>query len=1099
MGVGQLLINAIDRTSMVHEDAFEAEFQANRLNGVLTALLKDDAALTGGTPIIFREQDEVLLNDGGTRVWGGRLAVAEPRLMGKSILWNMRAQSFDVLLDQRVIESGVRTGARTDASDVQFIAGFHTELESATFVSTLKATGLPDMDYSGMTLRKALERLMQEVTGAIYWVDENKKVHWTDPQSAQKVTNTGWDSGASTGWGLDGSAVVTADAGPGGTGDYALITTGNAAGRHESTQTVTGIVGNRRYLFYADLWSSVSASATVRLDWQNAGSVSQRIDVITSSGATSTWARNKAVYSAPASATKVIVMLGGINNFTGTVRHDNENLVEETAAFGIDTAQIAGTFAPRDWREPRDAATPINRVLIRGAGISGWREHAASISYFGGKKFEGVLDDLRVTTADGIDSRAAYVFRKFAFPARHGSYWTDQTTLKAGTWQIVSISPLNHLTIEYIATLKIKFRGANTMRYDVTYGDPQEDIASMIAAQGAVIADGTGEVNVPDNPSADAIAPAVPTGLSVTSATKLQPDATLAPYLLASWTAVADADLDAYELQIDRGLAGQVTFTSSASGAAGSLPAGDYAVQVTGNGLISGETATAVPPQVVTVAAGQRLFVNITAKVGCVSYRAYASILTGSEQQPKATAQTAITTTGSDVEITAAGTGAIPPVSSTALAFLNPTSVRGRAVSFYTDDAIGGLFYGARVRAIDKAGNLSAFTSVVTVTAGADTTAPTIPTGLTAIAGFRLVGLAWGAVGDSDLSTYEVRWSADDGTGQPDEQWTKRVALANIAVISGLDPGSDAAPAVRYYFEARSIDRSGNTRTSIADATAIEAASNPEAGWSNSAAAVSGGLSTTLAAAASAGATNIKVTSVTGAAVGDRLRIHGGPPTEFRTITVVGTAGAGGTGLDLDVALAIAHTNGALVVEVADDWVTAIPTRIGQADIAANTVTTNMISTVGLDASVVRSGTVEVGGRANTPDFLLVYDTSGNEIGRWDANGLVVVDATTPTYPARALRFSAGTLAFSADYNPATGSGTWTTAINADGIDSTRITFGAAFGGHNMIPNSGFELSSFSTTLVFKWDTTAEWDATIGTTVNADGVANLLQLVAFTY
>lgn len=59
-------------------------------------------------------------------------------------------------------------------------------------------------------------------------------------------------------------------------------------------------------------------------------------------------------------------------------------------------------------------------------------------------------------------------------------------------------------------------------------------------------------------------------------------------------------------------------------------------------------------------------------------------------------------------------------------------------------------------------------------------------------------------------------------------------------------------------------------------------------------------LSTTLAAAASLGASNIKVVSVTGAAVGDQIDVNG----ELVTITVVGTAGAGGTGITFTPVLA---------------------------------------------------------------------------------------------------------------------------------------------------------------------------------------------------
>jgi hypothetical protein len=65
---------------------------------------------------------------------------------------------------------------------------------------------------------------------------------------------------------------------------------------------------------------------------------------------------------------------------------------------------------------------------------------------------------------------------------------------------------------------------------------------------------------------------------------------------------------------------------------------------------------------------------------------------------------------------------------------------------------------------------------------------------------------------------------------------------------------------------------------------------------------------TTLSAAAAAGATNVKIASVTGLAVGQTLTIDtAGPNPETVTITTVGTSGAGGTGVSFTPALAFAH------------------------------------------------------------------------------------------------------------------------------------------------------------------------------------------------
>lgn len=85
---------------------------------------------------------------------------------------------------------------------------------------------------------------------------------------------------------------------------------------------------------------------------------------------------------------------------------------------------------------------------------------------------------------------------------------------------------------------------------------------------------------------------------------------------------------------------------------------------------------------------------------------------------------------------------------------------------------------------------------------------------------------------------------------------------------------------------------------------------------------VVGGASTTLAAAAAVGATNLKVTATTDLAVGDHVRIGAGLTREVLRVKTVGTAGAGGTGLDVEPALRFAQFSGATLREVsgAEAW-----------------------------------------------------------------------------------------------------------------------------------------------------------------------------------
>jgi non-reducing end alpha-L-arabinofuranosidase len=84
-----------------------------------------------------------------------------------------------------------------------------------------------------------------------------------------------------------------------------------------------------------------------------------------------------------------------------------------------------------------------------------------------------------------------------------------------------------------------------------------------------------------------------------------------------------------------------------------------------------------------------------------------------------------------------------------------------------------------------------------------------------------------------------------------------------------------------------------------------------------------------LAADASAGATNIKVRSVNGFAVGEKLTV--GAPGETVTLTAVGAAGAGSVSVDFTPALAHAHPSGEQVVHPGTGLDLAAPLRFNHA------------------------------------------------------------------------------------------------------------------------------------------------------------------------
>jgi hypothetical protein len=146
----------------------------------------------------------------------------------------------------------------------------------------------------------------------------------------------------------------------------------------------------------------------------------------------------------------------------------------------------------------------------------------------------------------------------------------------------------------------------------------------------------------------------------------------------------------------------------------------------------------------------------------------------------------------------------------------------------------GNKRYWARANSRDISGNTSGYTATVTAVTIKDATAPTVPSGLTAVAGFKAVGLNWDPSTAADLMFNEIRYAPDNGAGAPDttaSTWTPPAirARVNTVVITDL-PVAD--PPTAYWFQVRAVDYSGNVATSDAVATPVDYLANPEAGWS---------------------------------------------------------------------------------------------------------------------------------------------------------------------------------------------------------------------------------------------------------------------------
>lgn len=121
----------------------------------------------------------------------------------------------------------------------------------------------------------------------------------------------------------------------------------------------------------------------------------------------------------------------------------------------------------------------------------------------------------------------------------------------------------------------------------------------------------------------------------------------------------------------------------------------------------------------------------------------------------------------------------------------------------WTTAAKPNVTYSAKIRALDKSGNASVYSAVVTHTTARDTIPPAMPIGITSKAGLESIWISWTANTEADLARYEIYESAVDVTPL-DTATPSHATLANNFVRAGLDMET------HLYFWIRAVDTSGN-------------------------------------------------------------------------------------------------------------------------------------------------------------------------------------------------------------------------------------------------------------------------------------------------
>jgi hypothetical protein len=535
MATFQVLINGVDRTSVITYDTFTAELGAK---GEITTCSFDIRDESKSLEIRGAQSIQVLQD--GTAIWYGFVGNVQHTFTGGINLIAVDGQSANVMLDQKAYrkisksstgaagsatdKGSIRKGSRTIGAEVLWLLsssacspGASPIIYDGTKIYAYTSSYSDTRDYGDFdapTLRDALAKFCKDAYGSrkmTYWVDANGKLNIQPTgHSVNMVDNFDFDVlPAGTDWTLAGGATVVIAAGQSTPGtatvdDYGVSLTASG----QSASQVKNVTAGKRYYISAGVKNVTNNRAQLRLVWKTSGGTTISTDSLTTT-TTGSWTRVEGVYTAPATAATCTYTLG-YTGTTGTVYWDNCNMYLEDAAFGIsDTPNNTSTFAPEEYEESSDTSSLINAIAIKGseytyggssledkktANKMYYLEYPASIAYFG-RVFTSAITDTAVSTATKARNAARKIFAESAFPIRSGTYKISSTKLGSlipvpGTYQIFQMSRMpsaKQVTVNRIETVTVLPYGAGEVVYEIQFGASKGNIASALATLGSAM------------------------------------------------------------------------------------------------------------------------------------------------------------------------------------------------------------------------------------------------------------------------------------------------------------------------------------------------------------------------------------------------------------------------------------------------------------------------------------------------------------------------------------------------------------------------------------------------------------------------------------
>jgi len=147
-------------------------------------------------------KDIIDIDDDGTAIFAGEVAILEKGQEGVAKLWKVKGQDHNILLEETVVVSeSYALGTADSAIIADLFTDYRSDIDSSTYVATLDAS-MEAVAFAAMTLREILDDLARRC-GARYYVDYSKNLHWfsTESNNAAFGLSTSPDGSTTYGFG----------------------------------------------------------------------------------------------------------------------------------------------------------------------------------------------------------------------------------------------------------------------------------------------------------------------------------------------------------------------------------------------------------------------------------------------------------------------------------------------------------------------------------------------------------------------------------------------------------------------------------------------------------------------------------------------------------------------------------------------------------------------------------------------------------------------------------------------------------------------------------------------------------------------------------